>query len=269
MSQLVPAGALEPFRRAAQEWELCISFGPSTSKNYTKAVALAKSAPRYLETHDERGTLIHQAFYSADPDEFLKACALYELVGTWKSCFVFINGEMVDRKEFGGVKWCYGDKCRARDPNWCYGASQFTENPFGCHRAQMHAYHDPWWSFAELGPDGYFHVPKARIASELLRRLIPYRHCPALDVRTILTNVMKLPDRIDLRDEQWVVTEGPNGPRVQPKSHGLIGMVRISIGEQESRQGIAAGEQPAHLPSDAVGVVVEAVRKIIAAFRRG
>ena len=88
-------------------WHVSISFGKSTSQNFSKALAMAKNAPQYIESTDEKGNPIYQATYG--PDEYLKFIALYELVSNWKSSFVFMNGEMVDRKIVGGLNYCYGD----------------------------------------------------------------------------------------------------------------------------------------------------------------
>ena len=109
------------------DWYVSISFGKSSSDNYMKAVTLAKAAPQYHEQIDD-GKILHQAIYSSKPKEYLAFIMLYELVGNWKSSFVMINGNLIDRKVIGNLNYCYGDKCRSCNPKFCYGASYMTEN---------------------------------------------------------------------------------------------------------------------------------------------
>ncbi|MDK2920060.1 MAG: hypothetical protein PWQ37_2793 [Candidatus Petromonas sp.] len=214
-------------------WYICVSFGKSTSPNYSKAVYMAKMAPKYL--YDEVDSKpIHQAFFSADPNEYLAFIALYELVKDWKSSFVIINGNIVDRKIIGKLNYCYGDKCRSGNPRFCYGASDFTDNPFGCHRAQMHAYNDPWYSYGQIDNNGIFHVNKEIIKHEFIERVKPYRMCPSLNLDDILSNIEKLPNTINPRtDKNWQYrTYLRNGLQVQgvePKDFGLVGKIEISL----------------------------------------
>lgn len=192
-----------------QGWHITISFGKSSSPNYLKAVALAKAAPQHIESRDEKGNLIHQAVFGPKPNEYLSMVALYELVEAWKSTFVFINGNLVDRKVLGQINYCYGDKCRSGKRDFCFGASPFTENPFGCHRIRLHSYArgttTPWYSYGFLDSSGVFHVDKLAVAAIIAERLMPYVQCPGLDITGVAERWAALPDTIDpRRDPGWV-----------------------------------------------------------------
>ncbi|WP_206077353.1 hypothetical protein, partial [Porphyromonas levii] len=133
-------------------------------------------APQYIENNVE-GKIIYQSIYSENPNEYLQFIKLYELINKWKSCFVVINGQIVDRKIIGGLNYCYGDKCRSGNPDFCYGASYMTDNPFGCHRVQISRYNTPWWSFGIFDTFGIWHVDKEAILRRIIEYSQPYRLC--------------------------------------------------------------------------------------------
>ena len=187
--------ALQDFNFAS--WHISISFGKSSSQNYLKAVTLAKSAPKYHEQTDD-GHILHQAFYSARPDEYLKFIMLYELVGGWKSSFVMINGELVDRKVVGKLNYCYGDKCRSKKKDFCYGASIATSNPFGCHRIQVSAFNNPWWSFYEQHGGRYI-LKKDAILAKINEAHNVFQYCPCFDYIQIIDTLNSLPLTVSSR----------------------------------------------------------------------
>lgn len=242
-------------------WHVSISFGKSTSKNFSRALAMAKSSPQYIESFDEANNPIYQAIYG--PTEYLEFIALYELISQWKSTFAFMNGEMVDRKIVGNINYCYGDKLRSGKSDFCYGASQFTENPFGCHRAQMHRYNDPWHSFGIMDTAGVFHVDIEKIISELRNRLIPYKHCPALNMNDILDRATRLPRTINPRKQSdWeYVTDyyaGEDHPRgVQPKGSSPSCEIRLTLG------GVQDGNEPSrNTESTPVGILPKLLSRL-------
>lgn len=198
------------------KWYVSISFGYSTSKNYQKAVTLAKSAPQYIESFDEDNNIIHQAVFSEQPSDYLAFISLYELINNWKSCFVIINGEIADRKIVGGINYCYGDKLRSGKSDFCYGASEYTINPFGCHRLQISQFNNPWWKFGRFDTNGVWYVNKNEILDRIKEYSTPYIHCPAFSMERVLKALDDLPDFINPEiDKDWVrVNEG-----VEPKNH--------------------------------------------------
>lgn len=177
-------------------WYISISFGKSSSKNYPQAVTLAKLAPQYIENNIE-GKLLHQSIYSDNFDEYLQFIKLYELISKWKSCFVVINGHVVDRKIISRLNYCYGDKCRSGNPNFCYGASYMTDNPFGCHRIQISRFNNPWWSFGMFDTSGVWHVDKNAISDRILEYSQPYKLCPCFSLEKIKNELNKLPNTIN------------------------------------------------------------------------
>lgn len=186
------------------DWHISITFGKSRSENFPQAVGLAIMAPKYLENIIKDKTM-HQAIYSSKPSEYLAFIKLYELVSNWKSCFVIINGQMVDRKIVGGLNYCYGDKCRSGNPEFCYGASYMTENPFGCHRIQISACNNPWWTFGRFDNKGVWLVDKKAMLKRILEYSEPYRLCPAFSIDNVMDALKNLPDRINpKKDKNWI-----------------------------------------------------------------
>lgn len=234
------------------DWQICISFGKSSSANFDRALYLAKAAPRYEETTDEVGKIAYQAFFGKD--QYLQFIALYELIGNWKSCFVFINNEMVDRKVIGNINYCYGDKLRSGNPDFCYGASEWTKNPFGCHRPQIHRGRDPWYTFGMMDTSGIFHVDAEKIVKELQIRLSPYKYCPSLDFEGILDTASRLPRTINPKKQNdWEYTthyhaDGSQTQGVQPKSHSMSYEIQVSLDEliePQKMTKVFAGEKEA------------------------
>ena len=212
------------------EWYVSISFGKSRSDNFPQALALAKMAPQYIE-NDIDGQTIYQAIYSAKPQEYLAFIKLYELVSNWKSCFVVINGQMVDRKIIGGLNYCYGDKCRSGNPEFCYGASFMTENPFGCHRIQISAYNNPWWTFGSFDRKGVWMVNKEAMLKRIIEYSEPYQLCPAFSLDRVLEALNNLPDKIDPRkDKGWVVI----GNAIKPAHSILEYTININLSDNDN-----------------------------------
>lgn len=173
------------------DWTISVSFGESTSSNFNRALVLAKSAFRYHVQNDD-GIILHQAFFTSDPTDFLKYLTLYEIVKGWKTTFVMINGKLMDKKIISGINRCYGDKCRFKDSEFCYGASWATANPFGCHRLQVSTTNHCWISY-------YERVGKRWIlnTADLKRRIDSfsnvYRCCPDFNYEKIISALNSLP----------------------------------------------------------------------------
>lgn len=198
-------------------WNISISFGRSTSSNYDKAVYLAKQSSNYFEDGEGKN-IIHQATFTSSANDYLNFIKLYELVGSWKSSFVFINGEISDRKIIGKLNYCYGDKCRSGNDKFCYGASEFTTNPFGCHRLQVSEHNNPWWSFGMLDTKGIWHVDKDAILNRINQYYVPYKNCPSFSYEKIMFNLNNLPNTINpKKDSNWDVIED----KIYPSSFGI------------------------------------------------
>ena len=177
-------------------WYISISFGESKSQSFAQAVALAQMAPQFIINNVE-GKKLYQAIYSDKPSEYLQFIKLYELVSNWKSCFVVLNGKIMDRKIIGKLNYCYGDKCRSGKSDFCYGASEMTENPFGCHRLQISSYNNPWTSFGQYDTSGVFHIDKIAIKNRIMDYSTPYLDCPCFSMDKVLEALDKLPNKIN------------------------------------------------------------------------
>jgi hypothetical protein len=207
------------------DWYVSISFGESRSPSFPQALALAQSAPQYIE-NNVSNKVLYQAIYSDKPKEYLQFIKLYELVSNWKSCFVIINGTVMDRKIIGGLNYCYGDKCRSGNPDFCFGASQMTANPFGCHRLQISAYNHPWWTIGDFITSSIWRVNKQAMMERIKTYSLPYVMCPCFSIENIKAVVDSLPDTIDLRKNKgW--EKSYNG--IQPINHNVAFKLNISI----------------------------------------
>lgn len=180
---------------APSNWYVTISFGKSTSSNFNKAVFLAKASDKYIKDIGEDGKPIYQANYTAS--HYLNFIQLYELIGNWKSCFVIMNGNIMDRKIIGGLNYCYGDKLRSGNKYFCFGASEMTANPFGCHRLQISSYNNPWWGFGKYNNLGQWIIDKQAIKERIKEKSLPYLQCPCFNLENCLKVANRLPDVID------------------------------------------------------------------------
>lgn len=180
-------------------WYVSVSFGRSRSESFDKALALAQSAPQFVET-EQNGVKIYQAIYSDKKSEYLAFIKLYELVKNWKSSFVIINGEHIDRKIIGQINYCYGDCCRSGSPDFCFGASAFTDNPFGCHRIQISSYNHPWYTFGTVVGGRYIKLDKKQILERAESYAEIYHFCPKFNWEKIKSEIEALPDMIDMKE---------------------------------------------------------------------
>ena len=76
-------------------WQISISFRKSTSNNFDIALFSAKESSNYTETQSH-GNTIYQAFF--EPDSYSDFETLYKLIKDWKSTFILLNGELIDKK---------------------------------------------------------------------------------------------------------------------------------------------------------------------------
>lgn len=183
------------------QWRIMISFGKSSSANFARALKLAQIAPEYIET-EHNGAAIYQATYTAKPKDYLAFVKLYELIKTWKSCNVFINNLIVDRKIIGGLNYCYGDRCRSTDKKFCYGASFMTQNPFGCHRLQISNSNNPWHSFYERQPNGLYKLNRLEMKERIDSFAEKYFLCPAFDYEEIMRVFHGFSDHVSEREAE-------------------------------------------------------------------
>lgn len=187
-------------------WYISLSFGASKSNNFPQAVGLAKMAPKYIE-NNINGQIIYQAIYSEKPQEYLMFIKLYELVSNWKSCYVIINGMVVDRKIVQGLNYCYGDKCRTAKHDFCYGASYMTENIFGCHRLQVSACNHPLYQFYKHKGLNTYLFDREAFFDYISLNFQNYKLCPCFNEENIYKIINSIPDVIS-KTQYQKLTEG-------------------------------------------------------------
>jgi len=174
------------------QWYIMVSFGKTTSNNYEKAIYLAKNSPKYEEIIDKNGNPTHTATYSSSKEDFLDFIVLYDIVANWKSTAFIINGELIDKKTIGKIKYCYGDKCRSVKSDFCYGASYMTANPFGCHRLQISAANNPWWSYyKKVG--SHYELDRDSMLERIYLAADIFKHCPDFNLDNIIKVAMSFP----------------------------------------------------------------------------
>ncbi|MGV8905807.1 MAG: hypothetical protein ACOH15_04325 [Acetobacterium sp.] len=180
-------------------WGITVSFGKTTSRNLPNAVFVAKQGRNFKEEEID-GAKIYTVEYTDSREDFKKFIMLYDVAGKWKSTAVFVNGEMIDKKDIAEIKWCYGDKCTSVKADFCYGASEFTENPFGCHRLQISTYNNPWWNYYLKNGKNYM-LLKDDLIERINLTYSTFRHCPAFNKERILSVANSLP--ISLTDKEY------------------------------------------------------------------
>lgn len=199
---------------------ISVSFGKSTSKNFAAALQLAKMSPQYIENTIEDNPVYQGVYDVSIPEQYLQFIQLYELVSNWKSCFVTMNGKLMDRKIIGGLNYCYGDRCRSGSSRFCYGASIATENPFGCHRLQISNFNSPWWGFGYFSSRNIWIVDKESIKDRIKLYSKSYSMCPAFSYDTVFKALEDLPNKIDLtKNKEWVHSYGGIQPRDSTSSN--------------------------------------------------
>ena len=191
------------------KWYIMISFGKSTSKSYEKAVYLAKNSPKYDELIDDKGNVTHTATYTDSKEDFLDFIILYDLVSNWKSTFFIINGEIIDKKTVGKIKYCYGDKCRSVKSDFCYGASYMTANPFGCHRLQISQFNNPWWEHYVL-EGNHYRLDRDRLIERIKLAEETFRYCPSFDTENIMNVAMSFPLILKKKEYEEIVSKETN-----------------------------------------------------------
>lgn len=211
-----PSKSINPPQRLSQpeypEWQISISFRESKSNNFDTALFLAKKSNSYLETVSD-GKIIYQAYF--DADSYSDFEILYKLIKDWKSTFVLLNGEIIDKKAMSKLNICLGDKVRYKDPSFCFGASEYTTNPFGCHRLMITPSQRPWWEYGFFNNRKEWVIDKQKLKEQILNKSSFYGKCPYFNLKNSLAVVDLLPDKLTERnDRNYFIFD--NG-RIYPK----------------------------------------------------
>lgn len=113
-----------------------ISFGQSSSSSFTKALEICKNIPSYT-IEGEGKTVQHRINLPITEVDLITN--LFDLVGSWKSSQMLINGYVATKKDltYYGVG-CYRSRQKAYKPTqFCFGENEYEANIWGCKRLDM------------------------------------------------------------------------------------------------------------------------------------
>ena len=182
-----------------------ITFGQSSSPNHAKAVAICQNIPSY-NTMGEDKKIQHVVALPITEIELL--VNLYDLVGSWKSSQMLINGHAASKKDltYYGVG-CFRNRQKSFKPEqFCFGEREYEANIWGCKRLNMpiNEWGGGWLEYGKFDKTGVWHFDKPRIKHELEMGLKENELCPVLDRRKVLETLDKLPDTVNSKtDKNW------------------------------------------------------------------
>ncbi len=182
-----------------------ITFGRSSSANYDRAIQICRNIPNYSEV-GEGSSIIHSVTLPITEVDLL--IKLYELVGSWKSSRMLINGQQETKSAlvYHGVG-CYRNRQRAYNKEqYCYGEKSNDFNIWGCVRLQMpiNEWGAGWLDFGSMDKNGVWHFDKDRIRHNLELQIHGNELCPVMDKQRIFETLEHLPDCIDPKsDSRW------------------------------------------------------------------
>lgn len=182
-----------------------ISFGQSSSPSFTKAIEICKNIPSYSTSGEGKQTQHKISLPITEVDLIIN---LFELVGSWKSSQMLINGHPATKKDltYYGVG-CYRNRQKAYKPEqFCFGEKEYEANIWGCKRLNMpiNEYGGGWLDYGEFNKSGVWCFDKGRIKHELEVALKENELCPVLDRKRVLETLDKLPCNINPKtDSNW------------------------------------------------------------------
>ncbi len=191
--------------RESQVANVEISFGQSSSSNFNKAVEICQNIPSYSVIGEGKQIEYKIILPITEVDLIIN---LYELIGSWKSSKMLINGSTATKKDliYHGVG-CYRNRQKAYKPNqFCFGEKEYEANIWGCKKLNMPIYEwgAEWLDYGNFDRYGIWHIDKDRIKHELELALKENELCPVLDRRQVLQTLDKFPTTIDVkRDKNW------------------------------------------------------------------
>lgn len=182
-----------------------ISFGYSSSPNFNKAIEICQNLPSYTATGEGK----HAQYKVSLPiTEVELVITVFELVGSWKSSQMLINGHAATKKDltYYGVG-CYRNRQKAYKPDqYCFGEREYDANIWGCKRLGMpiNEWGGGWLDYGKFDRSGVWHFDKNRIKHELELLLKENELCPVLDRKRVLETLDNLPDSINpKKDTNW------------------------------------------------------------------
>ena len=182
-----------------------ISFGQSSSQNFNKAIEICQNIPTFSTSGEGK-----EAQYKIDLPitEVELVITIFDLVGSWKSSQMLINGHSATKKDltYYGVG-CYRNRQKAYKPDqYCFGEKEYDANIWGCKRLGMPVYEwgGGWLDYGKFDKSGIWHFDKNRIKHELELALKENELCPALDRKNVLETLENLPETVNPKtDSNW------------------------------------------------------------------
>lgn len=185
--------------------EVEVSFGRSTSASYEQAVSISKNIPTYTEEGDGKAT---RHSIKVPISEVELVINLWDLVGSWKTSKLLINGQPAGKKDLVyKCVGCFRERQKAYDrEQYCYGESQYESNIWGCKQLRMPLgqWGGGWLQYGNMTKSGVWIVDKARIRHELELRLHENELCPVLNAAHVMATLESFPDKINPKnDPDW------------------------------------------------------------------
>lgn len=182
-----------------------ITFGQSTSSNFNKAVDICEKIPSY-SVDGEGKHAIHKISLPITEAELITN--LFDLVGSWKSSKMLINGHNATKKDltYYGVG-CYRSRQKAYQPEqFCFGEREHEANIWGCKRLNMpiNEWGVGWLNHGRFDESGVWYFDKDRIKHELEIAIKEIELCPLINRKRIFETLDKLPASINPKtDSNW------------------------------------------------------------------
>lgn len=185
-------------------WTLTLVLLYSRAMNFDMVLNLAKQAAQNWKEEDKR------FIFDFDAEHLPQFKRIYDLCKSWKGCFVYIYGDLMEKRQLSDILRCAVDRTNAlNNPSFCYGLSSYTDNPFGCHRCSIK--NNSWFNFVGPLHSEYVEIDKKRILETIQHDIKEYRYCPFLKPAEIWQNFLSLPERIYLNDPNYVIYKTLSG----------------------------------------------------------
>lgn len=211
--------------------QIRITFGFSTSRSYDTAVEVCNRVPTFTTAGGNRDAE-HYLILDATDVEF--AIRVWDLVGSWKSSSMTIDGDQASKKDlvYNGLGCFQKQQSSPRPQQYCYGLHEHEFNVFGCHRLGMPLVEwARWLQHGKFDEGGVWHFDKARIKQDLEIKLNENRFCPILNRTQVLQTLDKIPDTINPKTD-------PNWEYVTEREYGsdYISYKEIAVGIRPVRE---------------------------------
>lgn len=190
---------------ATVEGNAVISFGESSSVNYARAMDICKNIPTF-ETDQSGKKKQHKVTLSLTEVELITN--VFDLVGSWKSSSMMINGRPASKKDlvYHGLG-CYKSRQRAYQPQqYCFGEHEYEANIWGCKKLNMpmSQWGGGWLDYGAFNKKGAWVFDKEKIRHHLNLAIADIDLCPVLDKEHIFKTLEALPAEINPEtDPRW------------------------------------------------------------------